>query len=182
MLVAVVSMLLAVAGPEAPVEGVRDGAVLARPGGDVAHHRTAYVAEPAWGTAGTRGCRRPSRPVVVELDRFPRIVDHVRDAVRPGVHRGDDVPGRYPRILHIERGKRAEKDRRWRRMFGDQFPPRPDEDRDEYPPSLSAENDDTRDSPHLRYVEDSENQAAGSSLGRQLRGYCNGVAFRIRLR
>ena len=170
MLVAVILMLLVGASAPAPVER------------DSARTRSAAAVVAAWGTAGARRCRRPSRPVAVELDRWPRIVDHVRDAVRPGVHRGDDVPGRYPRILHIERGRRTEKDRRWRRLFEDEFPPRPDEDRDEYPPSVSAENDDTPDSPHLRYVEDSENQAAGSSLGRQLSPYCNGVAFRVRLR
>jgi hypothetical protein len=73
------------------------------------------------------------------------------------------------------------------------FPPGADEDRDEYPPALAQENDDPapgiperrygdRGLPDLRYVDDTENQAAGSAMGHQLRPFCDGQAFRIRLR
>ncbi len=139
-------------------------------------------------------CERVPRPVSVDLRRYPNVLDHASDAITPGVRPGDDVPGRYPRVLHIDRTGASARRRAWQQEVRRRgiFPPRADEDRDEYPPALARENDDaiaglperryaSRGLPAIRYVDDAENQAAGSSMGGQLRRYCDGQAFRLRL-
>ena len=110
------------------------------------------------------GCVRQKRAVVVSLSKYPNIADHVRDAIRSG----------QPVILHIDR-KHADEHRA---DSTDDLPTKRGYDRDEYPPAMSREGGESAD---VRYVKSSENRAAGASMGGQLRGYCNGQAFRLKL-
>lgn len=122
---------------------------------------------PSVGRSGGRGvCAGRKRVVVVRIShkRFPLVADHARDAVRSG----------EPMILTLERTGADRRRAAWRRAQGKAFPSRSDEDRDEYPPALSAEGGARTD---LRYVEDGENQGAGASMGSQLRGVPNGRKF-----
>ena len=107
---------------------------------------------------------RQKRAVVVSLTKYPNITDHVRDAIRSG----------QPVILHIDRrhadAHRAEST--------DDLPTKRGYDRDEYPPAMSREGGESAD---VRHVKSSENRAAGASMGGQLRGFCNGQAFRLKV-
>ncbi len=110
------------------------------------------------------GCIRQKRAVVVSLAKYPRIADHVRDAIRSG----------QPVILHIDR-TRADAHRA---ASTDDLPTKRGYDRDEYPPAMSREGGESAD---VRHVKSSENRAAGASMGGQLRGFCNGQAFRLKV-
>ena len=88
----------------------------------------------------------------------------MRDAIRSG----------QPVILHIDR-KHADEHRA---VSTDDLPTKRGYDRDEYPPAMSREGGE---SANVRHVKSSENRAAGASMGGQLRGYCNGQAFRLKL-
>ena len=79
-----------------------------------------------------------------------------------------------PVILHIDR-KHADEHRA---ESTDDLPTKRGYDRDEYPPAMSREGGESAD---VRHVKSSENRAAGASMGGQLRGYCNGQAFRLKL-
>ena len=116
------------------------------------------------GSAADSGCIRQKRSVVVSLTKYPNIADHVRDAIAAG----------QPVILHIDR-KHADEHRA---ESTDDLPTRPGYDRDEYPPAMSREGGESAD---VRHVKSRENRAAGASMGGQLRGYCNGQAFRLKL-
>lgn len=106
------------------------------------------------------------RAVLVRLDddRYPLTTDHVLDAIRSGERR----------LLHIDR--RHADEHRAEATRG--IPTKKGHDRDEYPPAFSREGGRGAD---VRYVPSSDNRGAGSSLGNQLRRYCNGQAFRIRV-
>ncbi|WP_053226366.1 excalibur calcium-binding domain-containing protein [Solirubrobacter soli] len=110
------------------------------------------------------GCTRQKRAVVVSLTKYPHIADHVRDAIGIGL----------PVILHIDRGHADEH----RAASTDDLPAKRGYDRDEYPPAMSREGGERAD---VRYVKSSENRAAGASMGGQLRRYCNGQAFRLKV-
>jgi hypothetical protein len=114
--------------------------------------------------AQASGCKLQIRPAVrieVPASRWPNVADHIAD-----------VDQRYPRILHVDRGgadaNRAEA------LRG--YPTDPDRDRDEYPPAVSREGGEGA---HVRYVDDSENQSQGASMGYSLRPYCDGSHFRL---
>ena len=115
-------------------------------------------------TAAESGCIRKSSAVVVSLTKYPHIADHVRDAIRRG----------QPVILHIDRPHADTH----RGRSTDDIPTKRGYDRDEYPPAVSREGGESAD---VRYVKSSENRAAGASMGGQLRGYCNGQAFRLKV-
>jgi hypothetical protein len=128
-------------------------------------------------------CRRSVRVVTVDLRRWPQILDHARDAMDPGTRPRDDVPGRFPRILHVDRDRVDTRRDRWKRMYRLSIPSRHHEglERDEFPPALARESDDRPTWPHLRYVSERQNAGAGASMGHQLRPYCDGQRFRIRV-
>ena len=111
-------------------------------------------------------CRRIRRTVVVRLDddRWPLTTDHILDAIRSGERR----------ILHLDR-RNAE---RHRAEATRGIPTRRGFDRDEYPPAFSREGGRGAD---VRYVRSSDRRGAGASLGNQLRRYCNGQRFRVRV-
>jgi hypothetical protein len=119
-------------------------------------------------------CTIQASTVTVRLSvrRYPRVVDHVRDAKRPG-----KAPrrrrARAPCTLATHRSRRRYRAPPTR---GQRPGAHPTLDRDEYPPAVSIEGG--RGS-SVRYVPDQENQGAGSSMGHQLRPYCDGQAFRL---
>ena len=115
-------------------------------------------------SAAGSGCARQKRAVVVSLSKYPNIAAHVRDAIAAG----------QPVILHIDR-KHADEHRA---ASTDDLPTKRGYDRDEYPPAMSREGGETAS---VRHVKSSENRAAGASMGGQLRGYCDGQAFRLKV-
>ena len=116
------------------------------------------------GSTAEAGCIRQKRAVVVSLAKYPNIADHVRDAIRSG----------QPVILHIDRTHADAH----RAASTDDLPTKRGYDRDEYPPAMSREGGESAD---VRHVKSSENRAAGASMGGQLRGFCNGQAFRLKV-
>lgn len=111
-------------------------------------------------------CRRVRNTVRVHLDddRYPFTADHILDAIRNGERR----------LLHIDR--RHADEHREEALRG--IPTKPGFDRDEYPPAASREGGRGAD---VRYVPFRDNRGAGSSMGSQLRPYCEGQAFRFRV-
>lgn len=109
-------------------------------------------------------CRTQQRPAVVDLDdrAHDRVLDHAHDAIRKG----------HPRRLHIDR--HGAEENREESLRG--IPTKPGYDRDEYPPAVSREGGRGAD---VRYVESRENRSAGSVMGRQLRGFCDGQSFEL---
>lgn len=119
------------------------------------------------GGGGQRGnCKRVKRTVAVALStrRYPHTTRHIRDAIRKG----------KAKILHIAR--HLAKRHREQSLKG--IPTKKGYDRDEYPPAASREGGKGAS---VRYVPSSDNRGAGASMGTQLRPYCNGQAFRLRL-
>jgi len=102
--------------------------------------------------------------VRLDDDRYPLTTDHILDAIRKGERR----------LLHIDR--RNADERRDEALRG--IPTKRGYDRDEYPPAASREGGRGAD---VRYVRSSDNRGAGSSMGSQLRPYCEGQAFRFRI-
>lgn len=110
--------------------------------------------------------------------RYPNIKSHTEAAIAKG----------WPRILVLNR---PDADKRRDRLLEDSgLAPRPDEDRDEYPPAVGRgrANGTLKGlvrginpigwMAHVMYVPDRENQSHGSSLGAKLRRFCNGTRFR----
>ena len=102
--------------------------------------------------------------VRLDDDRWPLTTDHILDAIRAGERR----------ILHLDR-RRADQHRAEATRG---IPTRRGFDRDEYPPAFSREGGRGAD---VRYVRSSDNRGAGASLGSQMRPYCNGQRFRVRV-
>lgn len=122
-------------------------------------------------------CSRPSsvQRIVFSRSRYPGIRRHYLRAVRAG----------WPRILVVNRsGTDARRDRL---LDETALPTRAGFDRDEYPPAVGRGRGTralTRGinpvgwRAHVAYVRSSENRSHGSSLGGQLRRFCNGTRFR----
>jgi hypothetical protein len=109
-------------------------------------------------------CRRPSHDVRITFSKsdYPNIIRHIKYSFRIG----------YPKTLVIWR-KGADR-RRDQLLQG--IPTKPGYDRDEAPAAVLRK----KVKADVRYVPSSENRSAGSSLGRQISGYCNGVHVRYR--
>lgn len=108
------------------------------------------------------GCETTHLAVVVNLDneKHAATIAHARSAVAAG----------QPRYLHIARG--AAEDHRRASLRG--IPKVPGKDLDEYPPAASAEGGRGAD---VMAISRSDNRSAGSKMGRDLTGYCDGQAF-----
>lgn len=91
-------------------------------------------------------------------------VSHIRSVIRRG----------KARILHIARHLA----KRHRARSPEGISTKRGYDRDEYPLAAAREGGTGAD---VRYGRSSDNSGAGSSMGSQLRPYCNGQAFRFRL-
>lgn len=126
-------------------------------------------------------CVKRSRPVIVNLDnrKHRDVLRHAWVAQRAG----------QPELLRIDRPE-TDANRRaslrhtpsWgdlstaeqRRI--DPAPPLDPHDRDEYPPAMS---DEGGRGASVRYIGASANRSAGSTMGGQLRKFCNGQVFRF---
>ena len=134
-------------------------------------------------------CQKIPGVATVEFraEDYPDIKKHYEDAI---AGRGESGV-RWPRILILDRFGDDDKERRKKlmRMKKAEFPPRGDMDRDEYPPAIGR----GRGGPPLTrgwlprgwkadiaYVDDSQNQAHGFSLGYQTIRWCEGQKFRYR--
>ena len=109
-------------------------------------------------------CTSQHNSVYVTLSRakYPLTIDHTEDAQAAG----------EPALLHIDR---ADADlHRSQSLEG--WPTKSGYDRDEYPPAMSEEGGYGAD---VRYVPSSDNRGAGSSMGAQLSGWCEGQPFRF---
>lgn len=100
--------------------------------------------------------------IVVPGDKYPESAEHIRDAQSNG----------QPEVLTIDRG--GAKDRRRDAMNGQ--PVVPGQDRDEYPPALTAEGGRGAS---VRPVSPSDNRGAGACVGAQCRGLPDGTRIRI---
>lgn len=107
-------------------------------------------------------CETTHLAVVVNLDdeKHAATIAHARSAVAAG----------QPRYLHIARS--AAEDHRRASLRG--IPKVPGLDLDEYPPAVSAEGGRGAD---VKAIGRSDNRSAGSKMGRDLAGYCDGQAF-----
>lgn len=128
------------------------------------------------------GCSRPHDVVRIQFSRrkYPNIHRHYRRAVRRG----------WPSILVVNRTGTDE--RRDRLMRGTET--RREHDRDEYPPAVGRGRPNGAKKGLIRgtrprgwkadvmYVPSRENRSHGSSMGAQLRGYCDGTRFRYAFR
>lgn len=112
------------------------------------------------------GCGKVARVYLPAL-KYPHIADHAQDAMagRTDNHR------HWPTVLRINRDGADER----RDYAVAKLPSRPDVDRDEFPPAMARTTKDA----DVRYVDDSENEGAGASMGNQLRGLPNGSCFRL---
>jgi hypothetical protein len=121
-----------------------------------------------------RSCTRPRgvQSITFSATKYPNIRAHFRAALRRG----------WPRTLVVNRpGADARRDRLLRGI-----PTRSGFDRDEYPPAVGRGRGKglvRGSSPRgwkadVTYVESSENESHGSSLGGKLRRFCNGTRFR----
>jgi hypothetical protein len=121
-----------------------------------------------------RSCIRPRRIQRISLSatKYPHIRAHFRAAVLRG----------WPRTLVLNRPGAAA--RREQVLRG--IPTRSHFDRDEYPPAVGrGRGEGLVGGSHPRgwkadveYVESSENESHGSSLGGKLRRFCDGTRFR----
>jgi hypothetical protein len=109
-------------------------------------------------------CTTQHNSVYVTLSRakYPLTIDHLEDAQAAG----------QPSLLHIDRADADE--HRSESLEG--WPTKSGYDRDEYPLAMSEEGGTGAD---VRYVPSSDNRGAGSSMGSQLSGWCDGQPFRF---
>ena len=109
-------------------------------------------------------CRRPGHDIRIIFSKssYPNIISHIKYSWRVG----------YPKRLVIWR-KGADQ-RRDQLLQG--IPTKPGFDRDEAPAAVLRK----KVQADVRYVPSGENRSAGSSLGSQISGYCNGVHVRYR--
>ena len=129
---------------------------------------TAFAALPAAGLAPAtaQSCSSQRYSIYIELSRsrYPGTTSHIADAIAGG----------EASLLHIDRPG-ADQNRR-ESLAG--IPTKPGYDRDEYPPAVSREGGYGAD---VRYVLSADNRGAGSVMGAQLSGWCEGQPFRMRL-
>lgn len=128
--------------------------------------------------ASGSACVRPRSVQRIAFSRrkYPAIRRHYVAATRRG----------WPRILVLNR--RGADARRDRLMEG--YPTRKGYDRDEYPPAvgrgrgrgLERGRNPRGWKADVRYLRSKENRSHGSSMGNQLREFCNGTRFRYLFR
>lgn len=111
-------------------------------------------------------CRLRKRVVVVRLDSsgYPATAAHIREAIAAG----------EKRVLHLDR--RVAEANREASLAG--IPTREGYDRDEWPMAATREGGEGA---HVAYVPSADNRGAGAVIGQQLRPYCNGQAFRVKI-
>ena len=113
---------------------------------------------------GSPHCRRPDHDIRITFSKrdYPNIIRHIKYSWRVG----------YPKRLVIWRNGTDQR----RDQLLEGIPTKPGYDRDEAPAAVLRK----KVRADVRYVPSSENRSAGSSLGGQISGYCNGVHVRYR--
>ena len=129
---------------------------------------TALAAFPAAGlapaTAQSCATQRFSISIELSRSRYPYTTDHIADAIVAG----------EAALLHIDRAGADQN--RSESLAG--IPTKSGYDRDEYPPAVSREGGYGAS---VRYVPSADNRGAGSVMGAQLSGWCEGQPFRMSL-
>jgi hypothetical protein len=152
----------------------RDGMVCSSLPGGSSQRGSNSGSSTSSGKAVTTDCERPSEVVSITFDaaKYPNIKKHTDEAIAKG----------WPEVMVINREGAEE---RREKLLAD-IPTKPGYDRDEFPaaagrgrgPGLERGSDPTGWQADVMYVPSSENRSHGSSLGAQLRRYCDGVKFR----
>lgn len=122
-------------------------------------------------------CKKTKATVALEFSKskYPNIRKHTMKAIKKG----------WPSVVVLNRP--GADDRRDRLL--EDIPTKKGYDRDEYPPAvgrgkykkaLMKGSNPTGWKASVMYVPSSENRSHGSSMGAQLRSYCDGTRFRYR--
>lgn len=122
------------------------------------------------GRALTRGCRRQNTPRVVLLSRarYPETSLHIEKAIDMG----------QPALMHLDRAHTDRNRDAWHRVVARQQGLRERRlDQDEWPMAFTREGGRNA---NIALVDASDNRGAGSSIASQLRGWCDGQAFRVK--
>lgn len=126
------------------------------------------------------GCRTQSGVVRVEVSvsKYPHVWRHMVDA-RAGRNTASDGKTivfnhlRWPTVLR--KNNHGEDARRAAAFRASHVPPKKGFNRDEYPPAEGR----SSDLADIRYVPEHENKSQGTSMGNQLRRWCNGQRYRL---
>lgn len=116
--------------------------------------------------------------VEVSVSRYPHVWRHVVDA-RAGRNTASDGKTvvsnglKWPTVL--VKNDQGEDRRRAAAFAASGVPAMHGFDRDEYPPAEGR----SSNLADIRYVPSSENRSQGSSMGNQLRSWCNGQRYRL---
>lgn len=116
---------------------------------------------------------------VVDASRFPESAQHIREAQSGRIWQGsdiieDDADAAKPSIVTIAR--EGADDNRSESLSG--IATAPGKDRDEYPLAMFSEGGAGAS---VKHIDSADNQAAGSSIGGQLRGIPNGAKVKIKV-
>jgi hypothetical protein len=115
---------------------------------------------------GSHGCTVQAKPVKIDLQqKHQPLLDHIADAIADG----------HPEFLILARNQAYENRKDALRGY-DKVP---EKHLDEYPP---ASTDEGGEGASVRPIDPSINQSAGSKMGHQLSGYCNGQVFHFEQR
>lgn len=115
--------------------------------------------------------------MVVDRAKYPASADHIEEAQRGEIWRGDQSQqGRpKPSILTIDKPN-ADANRENSLRGIDTRPP---DDRDEYPPAMYKEGGTGAS---VKYIPSGDNQGSGSSMGSAVRGLKDGTRVKIRVK
>ncbi|GAA0696262.1 hypothetical protein GCM10010193_58750 [Kitasatospora atroaurantiaca] len=115
--------------------------------------------------------------MVIPRSRYPHSADHIEEAQRGEIWRGDQShQGRpKPSVVTIDRpnGDANREDS----LRG--IPTRSPDDRDEYPPAMYKEGGTGAS---VKYIPSGDNQGSGSSMGSAVRGLPEGARVKIRVK
>jgi hypothetical protein len=116
---------------------------------------------------------------VVDAGRFPESAQHIREAQSGRIWQGSDIieedeDAAKPTVLTIARD--GADDNRSESLSG--IDTAPGKDRDEYPMAMFAEGGAGAS---VKHIDSSDNQAAGASIGGQLRGVPDGAKVKIKV-
>jgi hypothetical protein len=117
--------------------------------------------------------------VIVDPHRFPKTALHTLQAQEGTSFRSDEstaYPKQQPQELTYDPAGNENNERRAEALRGIPVQPNSGMDRDEYPPAVFGEGGQGYS---VKYVPSPDNQGAGASMGRQLRGLDEGSRVRI---
>ncbi|MCX2729409.1 NucA/NucB deoxyribonuclease domain-containing protein [Saccharopolyspora sp. NFXS83] len=117
--------------------------------------------------------------VIIDPERYPKTSLHILQAQEGISFRGDEstaYPKQQPSVLTYDPPGNENNERRGDALRGIPARGREGLDRDEYPPAVFSEGGDQSS---VKYLPSRDNQAAGASMGRQMRSLDDGDAVRI---